>query len=227
MRRELPLFPLYTVLFPGAKIPLRILEERHRLMVRQCLEGDACFGVVLIREGSEVGGPVEPFEVGTLARIVHVEPLPDGRINLIVRGERRFRIVEILRREPYLVGRVEFLPHRFSSIPPDLTRLANRLSALLYRYIELRQIADKLSLADIMLPTDIASLCFRIGALLDLPLREKQALLEIDDLSELLYRELDILDGEVRRLQKAAFWHSLLKEKALGRSVPPEIAKWN
>ncbi len=227
LRREIPLFPLNTVLFPGAKLPLHIFEDRYKLMLQQCLEGDWPLGVVLIRKGQEVGGPVEPFDVGTLARIIHVDPLPDGQMKILVRGEQRFRIVELVREEPYPIGRVELLPNRFIAVSPSLTRVANRLSALLYRYIELREIADKLALADMMLPTDIASLCFRIGALLEVPLREKQALLEAEDLNDLLSRELEILDREVRRLQRTAFWHQFLREWVADRALPPERAIWN
>lgn len=227
MRREIPLFPLNTVLFPGAKLPLHIFEDRYKLMLQRCMEGDGQFGIVLIRKGKEVGGLAEPFEVGTIARIIHVDPLPDGQMKILVRGEQRFRIVELVQEEPYPVGRVELLSNRFVTVSPNLTRMANRLSALLYRYIELREIADKLALADMMLPTDIASLCFRIGALLDVPLREKQALLEAEDLNDLLSHELEILDREVRRLQRATFWYQFLRERAANRALPPERAIWN
>lgn len=227
LRQEVSLFPQRIVLFPGAKLPLHISDEHHKQMVRECLESGMGFGVVLIRSGQEGGEPVEPFEVGTLAHIVHVDTLPDEHMDIIVRGERRFRIVEIVQWEPYPIGRVEFLPNRFTTISPDLTRIANKLSALLYRYIELREIADKLSLADMMLPEDLATLCFRIGALLDLSLDEKQELLEADDLTDLLLRELEILDREVKRLQKSTFWHQLLRGRACRLSLPPERAIWN
>jgi len=69
---ELPLFPLNTVLFPGATLPLHVFEERYKQMINQCLESRSPFGVLLIRSGNEVGTPTEPFEVGTTASIAHV-----------------------------------------------------------------------------------------------------------------------------------------------------------
>jgi uncharacterized protein len=71
----IPLFPLETVLFPYTALPLHIFEPRYREMVMHCLETDSPFGVVLIREGREVGdAEVQVHEVGTLARIGRLAP---------------------------------------------------------------------------------------------------------------------------------------------------------
>ncbi|MCH8222137.1 MAG: LON peptidase substrate-binding domain-containing protein [Chloroflexi bacterium] len=72
MSETLPIFPLNTVLFPGAPLPLRIFEPRYREMLKRCLDGDRRFGVALIKSGPEVGGPAEPHDVGTVARIERV-----------------------------------------------------------------------------------------------------------------------------------------------------------
>ena len=66
---EVPIFPLQTVLFPGMRLPLRIFEPRYMDMAKACLKHDGAFGVCLIREGEEVGGPAVPQAVGCLARI--------------------------------------------------------------------------------------------------------------------------------------------------------------
>src|SRR5712691_11117723 len=65
----LPLFPLGSVLFPGALMPLHIFESRYRLLVRRCIQRKQSFGIVLIRSGSEVGASAEPHAIGTEARI--------------------------------------------------------------------------------------------------------------------------------------------------------------
>src|SRR4051812_43493059 len=90
---ELPLFPLNTVLFPGMPLPLHIFESRYREMITVCSRDERPFGVVLIREGQEVGEPAEPFTVGTMARIVGVDRLPDGRMNIVTVGTQRFRLL--------------------------------------------------------------------------------------------------------------------------------------
>src|SRR4029450_7854046 len=99
------LFPLNTVLFPGMPLPLHVFEERYKLMVGRCLEEERPFGVVLIRTGQEGGGPAVPHRVGTTAEIATAKHLDDGRMNLLVVGQERVRIRELVRQEPYLVGR--------------------------------------------------------------------------------------------------------------------------
>src|SRR5713101_4286452 len=104
---ELPLFPLNTVLFPHATLPLHIFEERYKQMIGQCLEERAPFGVLLIRSGSEAGGNAEPFEVGTTAHIGRVQHLDDGKLNLICQGGHRFRTTKTIESQPFLLAEVE------------------------------------------------------------------------------------------------------------------------
>jgi Lon protease-like protein len=95
------MFPLGTVLFPYAILPLHVFEPRYRVMVRECLRTDHEFGVVLIERGSEVGGGDVRFPVGTLARIVRATELDDGRYALSAVGVRRLRVDEWLPDDPY------------------------------------------------------------------------------------------------------------------------------
>jgi len=101
---DLRLFPLQTVLFPGMRLPIHVFEDRYRLMIRECIEEDAPFGVLLIKSGSEVGGPAVPHDLGTTARILQVEYLEDGRMNIFTIGERRFRTIALNTTQPYLRG---------------------------------------------------------------------------------------------------------------------------
>ena len=110
MSELLPLFPLGSVLFPGALMPLHIFEPRYRLLIRRCMERHHPFGIVLIRSGSEVDPRAEPYDVGTEAKIVAESPLPDGRSYIVTRGERRFAVENLIAdAEPYLVGQVRYL----------------------------------------------------------------------------------------------------------------------
>jgi Lon protease-like protein len=79
---EIPLFPLNTVLFPGMPLPLHIFEDRYKGMINQSIQEATPFGVVLIREGAEVGDTAIPYDVGTSAFVTQVERLPDGRMNI-------------------------------------------------------------------------------------------------------------------------------------------------
>ena len=106
---ELPLFPLNLVLFPGMRLPLHIFEERYKTMISNCIERKTAFGVLLIKEGLEAGGPAEPFRIGTTARITQNTQLEGGRLNILTIGEKRFELVEIVSSTPFMVGNVRFL----------------------------------------------------------------------------------------------------------------------
>ena len=106
-RDALPMFPLGTVLFPHALLPLQVFEPRYRVMMRHLLDGEREFGVVLIERGSEVGGGDARFDVGTLARIVQAAEMPDGRWALVCAGGPRLRVVRWLTDDPYPRADVE------------------------------------------------------------------------------------------------------------------------
>jgi len=89
---EIPLFPLNAVLFPGGSLPLRIFEARYIDLVRNCMRSGDGFGIVLIVEGPEAGGPAQTCDVGTYARIIDFSQQPDGLLGIHAVGERRFRI---------------------------------------------------------------------------------------------------------------------------------------
>lgn len=122
---ELPIFPLQTVLFPGGTLPLRVFEARYMDMSTRCLREDSVFGVNLIAEGHEVGTPARPHPVGVSARITAWDMAQPGVLHIVVRGERRFRILATETGENgLLLGRVEWLaepedvplPYAFSSL---------------------------------------------------------------------------------------------------------------
>lgn len=95
------MFPLGSVLFPSAVLPLHVFEPRYRRLVGDCLAGDQEFGVVLIARGSEVGGGDTRTSVGTVARIVESEEFDDGRWGLVTVGMERVRVDEWLDDDPY------------------------------------------------------------------------------------------------------------------------------
>lgn len=106
----LPMFPLGTVLFPSAVLPLHVFEQRYRAMVRDCLAADRELGVVLIERGSEVGGDDVRTDVGTVARIVEAKELPDGRWAVVAVGARRLRVTRWMPDDPYPVAEVQEWP---------------------------------------------------------------------------------------------------------------------
>ena len=137
---ELPLFPLNTVLCPGIALPLHVFEDRYRAMVRHCLETTSPFGVVLIREGREVGtGAISFTGIGTIAEIRDAGSYEDGRYDLLVVGTRRFEIRRVLSgKRPYLVAEVDVLDEAVGD-EAVAHRLAMRATRRFVTYLELLQ----------------------------------------------------------------------------------------
>jgi Lon protease-like protein len=139
-RIELPLFPLHSVLCPGVALPLHIFEERYRLMIARCIERSEPFGVVLIREGNEVGPLAGRLaDVGTTAVIREAGRYPDGRMDIMTVGGQRFRIHAVDEdREPYLVGDVTLLDEPMGD-RVAAQQLAGRVGRRFLEYLEVLQ----------------------------------------------------------------------------------------
>lgn len=117
------MFPLGSVLFPRAPLPLHVFEDRYRALVRHCVDNEAEFGVVLIERGSEVGGGDVRAAVGTAARIVEAVPFDDGRWALMAEGTRRIRVERWVAEDPYPLAEVVEVATE-PSTPPDGMALA-------------------------------------------------------------------------------------------------------
>jgi uncharacterized protein len=132
-RSTLPLFPLHTVLFPGGPLALRIFEPRYLDMVRRCFREQAEFGVVLIIEGEEAGDAGTIASIGTTARLVDFDPLPDGLLGITCVGGRRFRLHSRSRQDDGLnLAEVEFLAaDALCPLPGELAHLADLLREVL------------------------------------------------------------------------------------------------
>jgi Lon protease-like protein len=130
----IPIFPLpNAVLFPSVFMPLHIFEDRYRRMVEDVLQGDRLIGMVLLRPGwrMEYEGRPAVYPVGCAGLMTHVEPLPDGRYNIVLQGLQKFRVVGEDDGRPYRLGRVEMIQESGPD-DPALVRLARtRLETLL------------------------------------------------------------------------------------------------
>jgi Lon protease-like protein len=196
--RVLPLFPLeQVVLFPGMSLPLHIFEERYKVMIGACQVTDQLFGVLLIRSGREVGAPAEPEQVGCTARMVRVDRIPDGRMHILTVGEQRFRLLGPARIMPegYLVGDVQLLAEAAASVGPELVdRVTVEFTRYQHAMLGLTGRMDPLSAPE--LPRDPVRLSYRIAAMLAVDPRERQRLLEINDVGQRLEHELALLRRE-------------------------------
>src|SRR5215203_2645323 len=173
----LPLFPLNTVLFPGAKLPLHIFEPRYRQMIGGCIEEERPFGVVLIESGPEAGGNAVPRRVGATAQIVNVERLEDGRLNIICVGQDRFRIVETFADQPFLRGEVELLDQR-DAFGADAERAAGLVRERYLTYARLILAMRGEWARRIATPNDPARLADTLAARISADTETQQRLLE-------------------------------------------------
>jgi Lon protease-like protein len=146
---QIPLFPLHTVLAPGIALPLHIFEERYRIMVRRCLEGSSPFGVVLIREGTDIVRPgaeqsLSIAGVGTFAEIREASRYTDGRFDLLAVGTSRFLVREVRTDvEPYLVADVDPYPDEPGDGDPEVAdALAAKVTRRFVDYLRLLQPRD-------------------------------------------------------------------------------------
>jgi Lon protease-like protein len=192
---DLPLFPLHTVLFPGMVLPLHIFEERYKLMINRCLEGERPFGVLLIREGTEVGDRAVPCQVGTTTVIAGVSRLEDGRMNIVTIGSERFRLRAIRHDQPYLVGDAE--PWPLTGANAELARdQVGPVRALFAHYLSLLALAQGQRMNVDERPTDPRLLALLVAITLQLPLPQKQYLLDQPTVSHMLLAERAIMRRE-------------------------------
>lgn len=202
---ELPLFPLNLVLMPMQPLALHIFEERYKQMISQCIATDTPFGIVLLEQGAAEEGrsnkPAVPRLIGTTAHITQVQQLPEGRMNIIVVGRERFRVVDFQHDKPYLVGVVEREPLVWDGlIVPDLS--VRGLSKSVTRYLKILEQAGRIQPSMRELPSDPSTLAFLASALLhDISTAQRQTLLESADLVVMIDRLREMYRREVVLLQ--------------------------
>ena len=200
MAHWLPLFPLNVVLFPHMPLPLHIFEPRYRQMIAECLEEGHSFGVVAIREGAETG-PATPHDVGTLAKIIRIERLEDGRMNLLVSGASRFEIVKTDTDRPYLRGEIRIIPEAGDDLEAT-ARLTEETALAFRRYSNLVRALVGQEPQEPEPPMEPELLSYLIGAALNLQVGEKQTLLAQRRTDERLALELRILRKEIALLNE-------------------------
>ena len=200
------MFPLNTVLFPGLSVPLRVFEDRYRALVHHLLRVDApedrVFGSVGIREGYEVGehGSQSLFRIGCRVQLTEVESHPDGTFDVVAVGLERIQLDRLETGGPFPVGHVVDRPEPDARVPDDLLEQARAVFT-----------AYRLALTEIRsdpyvgaLPRDPSYLSWTLAACAPLPLSDRQALLEADDVAERLRLVTDLLRSELRAMNVIA-----------------------
>src|SRR5438105_15670127 len=215
--RELPIFPLPVVLFPGMPMPLHIFEPRYRKMMADIRAGDNLFGLSYFDSGSSDKDMPPAGHVGCVAEVTETQALPDGRSNILAVGVVRYLIEDYVERgEAYLVARGNYfededendsaLSTQSRDVATMFMRVANSIRAMNDERGSLPDISD----------TDPQRLSFLVSAAIEIEVEMKQELLELRLTSERLSRLHDLLARVVGSYEERARIHSIAKRNGHG-----------
>ena len=174
------MFPVGTVLFPRGVLPLQVFEPRYKALVADIVESDRRFGVVLIERGSDVGGDDVRTGIGTVAEVVQMGELEDGRLLLINVGRERIRVTRWLEDDPYPVAEVEPYPDESMNggLGPAVAATLATRRRLMALAVEMGADADSL---EVDLPDDPIDAAWELCAVSPLGPFDQQQLLEMTD----------------------------------------------
>ncbi|GAB4376508.1 MAG: endopeptidase La [Salibacteraceae bacterium] len=201
---ELPILPVRnTVLFPGVVIPITIGRDKSIKLVKDAYSGDKTIGVVAQRDQHiEEPEAEHMFNIGTVARVLKLLKMPDGTSTIIIQGVRRVKILEITQEDPYFKARVETIA--VDDVPTDDKRFDALVSSI--RDLALRIINDSpnipteaaIAIKNIESPVFLINF---ISSNLQIPVKEKQDLLEVENLTERADKLLGHLTRELQMLE--------------------------
>lgn len=195
------MFPLNTAIGPGVTLPLHIFEPRYRALVHDLLENPEPhrrqFGMIALRDGHEIAteGISAFHEVGVIVGLRHAEMIDDGRFNIVVRGEQRFRLLALDASAPLLRAQVEPMQDPDLDVPAELAAAVAR---------DLARYASRIGLPDAQTASieaavgiDANAASYGAAAMLVIPSDERQRLLEANDAVERLSLMRMILAREI------------------------------
>ena len=215
--RELPLFPLPVVLFPGVPLPLHIFEPRYRKMLDDIRVGNNFFGLSYFDSSASDAELPPAGHVGCVAEVTEAQSLPDGRSNILTIGLIRYRVEDYVQRgDPYLVAKVSFfededetdeqLDESSQNVAEIFTRIARAVRIINDERATLPDISD----------TEPQRLSFLVAAAMEIETDLKQELLEVRFTSERLQRLSDMLALAVTSYEERARIHELAKGNGHG-----------
>lgn len=196
---QLPLFPLGTVLFPGMPMPLHIFEQRYRQLMQDHADDPTPFGIALVQPPNPPQKPWPSHSVGTSALVTGKTHHSDGRWDIVVVGERRFRILGLDESSPYDIATVEWLEDQTGD-SHEAHALLRTVAAQFHRYVGGITRLTKRQFSGVTIPEDPVRASYDLVSRLPLHTWERQRLLEADtaverltSLSMLMERELALL----------------------------------
>ena len=196
------LFPLNTVLFPKANLPLHIFESRYLDMIETCMKSHIPFGVILLKSGEAEGvDPVTLHRVGTTAHVLSAQHHNDGTIAINVTGDHRFEVIDIIEPTPRIIAEVK--PLEWTDLDRSGVRdLKPTLVSKFSEYLTTIMALTGQWLPKMDLPKSPVQLAEYVSAGLQVDNVTSQELLEETSVAQLMVQQLEILDTEVAKLAK-------------------------
>ena len=187
MKKNIPIFPLSSITFPGGYMPLRIFETRYIDMVKDCVKNNTGFGISLSKPNN-----IDYYDVGTYCKISDWEQMDDGLLGITIRGKYRYRITNSeVQSDGLIRGDIEHMDEpSFVDVPKELMPYSDFLKNILEQYPKFyHDEAPKYF-------TESGWVGSRLAEILPMPLDEKQVILEIEDYLVRLYRIKDYIDSK-------------------------------
>ena len=205
---SLPLFPLGLVLYPGEQLPLHIFEERYKDLAHYCTEHDVPFGIVLVEDGSLA-------EMGTTARIEDVaKQYDDGRMDIVVVGEERFRLESIYDRKSYYTADVTLVED--ANEPADLS-LKERV---ITQHMKLLELAGRTVRPDLY--DDVDNLSFVLAQNAGLENTQKQHVLQLDSERERIEYLIEHFEDLIPQVEQEDDVRRRIQSNGHFKNFPPE-----
>jgi len=205
---SLPLFPLNLVLYPGERLPLHIFEERYKELTQYCLDHDVPFGILRAKDDTLA-------EVGTTARIREVVTrYEDGRLDVAVEGEERFRLRDLHDEKSYYTGDVLLLEDEETDLDLDLKERA------ITQHMKLLELADRTVRPDLY--EDVTHLSYVLARNSALDGDQKQELLELDRETQRIQYLIEHFESLIPRVEQKEDVHRRIRSNGHFKDFPPE-----
>jgi ATP-dependent Lon protease len=208
---SLPLFPLGLVLYPNERLPLHIFEERYKDLTQYCLTEDAPFGIVLFQDGRMA-------DVGTTARIDRVvQRYDDGRMDIVVFGEQRYKLDDVYEQKSYMTADVELIEENEPIINPQLRERA------ITQHIKLLELAGRTVRPDLY--ENVEYLSFVLAQNAGLDDEQKQEVLEIEEEADRIRFLVDHFESLIPQIEEEKSVRRKVRSNGHFKDFPPEEAE--
>lgn len=204
----LPIFPLGIVLYPHEQLPLHIFEPKYKEMIARSIEGNLPFGIVLFDEG-------EMSAVGSTATVVNVvSRYEDGRMDVLIEGRHRFRVLRLYPEDPYITADVELIIEPSEAPKRDLTERA------ITQHMKLLELAGRTVRPSLY--QDVRDVSYVMAHNAGLTLQQKQKVLELPSENDRIAYLVDHFEELIPKVEQMEDLRRKIQSNGHFKDFPPE-----